>query len=112
MFCNEDSDEVTTRYHLLKVKRTFATDDKTQDNQTTESTSAQNSKQIQLKKEAGKDPAGQEMTSQSCGTDEEPGKAHEARRLKLVLLADHMVTLDPTRMTDYAGTPFEGTPNM
>ncbi|KAJ7377755.1 Mediator of RNA polymerase II transcription subunit 14 [Desmophyllum pertusum] len=107
VLCNKDSEEVTTKYHLLKVKPAFG-DDTSQASTPTDSASGdQKAKRVEVKKEGRKS---QDRARQSCDGARNARQESNRNRRALFLTAGHMVTLNPYKMTDYAGTPLEGLP--
>ena len=105
MLCNSDSEEVTTKYHLLKVKPSFG-DDTSEATTSTDSTSGdQNPKRVEVKKE-GRQSQGR--ARQSCDGARNAARENNQKRRAFFLTAGHMVTLNPQKMTDFAGTPIEG----
>ncbi|XP_078381041.1 mediator of RNA polymerase II transcription subunit 14-like isoform X2 [Oculina patagonica] len=105
VLCNNDSEEVTTKYHLLKVKPSFG-DDTSEATTPTDSVSGdQKPKRVEVKKEGRKS---QDRARQSCDAARNAARETNQKRRALFLTAGHMVTLNPQKMTDFAGTPLEG----
>lgn len=105
MLCNNDSEEVTTKYHLLKVKPSFG-DDTSEATMPVDSASGdQKPKRVEVKKEGRKS---QDRARQSCDAARNAARENNQKRRALFLTAGHMVTLNPQKMTDFAGTPLEG----
>lgn len=105
VLCNSDSEEVTTKYHLLKVKPSFG-DDTSEATTSTDSASVdQKPKRVEVKKE-GRQSQGR--ARQSCDGARNAARENNQKRRALFLTAGHMVTLNPQKMTDFAGTPLEG----
>ena len=105
VLCNSDSEEVTTKYHLLKVQPSFG-DDASEATTSTDSASGdQKPKRVEVKKE-GRQSQGR--ARQSCEAARNAARENHQKRRAFFLTAGHMVTLNPQKMTDFAGTPIEG----
>lgn len=105
VLCNKDSEEATTKYHLLKVKPTFGDDANEASASTDTGSGDQKPKRVEVKKEGRKS---QDRTRQSCDGTRNAIAENNKRRRAIFLIAGHMVTLNAQKMTDYAGTPLEG----
>ena len=105
VLCDSDAEEVTTKYHLLKVKPSFG-DDTSEANTSIDSASGdQKPKRVEVKKE-GRQSQGR--ARQSCDGARNTARENNQKRRALFLTAGHMVTLNAQKMTDFAGTPIEG----
>ena len=105
MLCKEDSEEVTTKYHLLQVKPSFG-EDTAQAMASSDSASGdQQAKRVEVKKEGMRS---QERTRQSCDGARNTASENKQRRRPFFLRAGHMVTLNAQKMTDFAGSPLAG----
>lgn len=105
VLCDDDSEEVTTKYHLLKVKPSFGDDTSEATTPTDSAGGDQKPKRVEVKKEGRKS---QDRARQSCEATRNTGRENNQKRRALFLTAGHMVTLNPQKMTDFAGTPLEG----
>lgn len=105
VLCNSDSEEVTTKYHLLKVKPSFGDDTSEATTSTDSASGDQKPKRVEVKKE-GRQSQGR--ARQSCDAARNAARENNQKRRALFLTAGHMVTLNPQKMTDFAGTPLEG----
>ena len=105
LLCNNDSEEVTTKFHLLKVKPSFGDDTSEATTPTDSASGEQKPKRVEVKHEGRKS---QDRTRLSCDGARNAGRENNQKRRALFLTAGHMVTLNAQRMTDFAGTPLEG----
>ncbi|XP_068687346.1 mediator of RNA polymerase II transcription subunit 14-like isoform X2 [Montipora foliosa] len=105
VLCKEGSEEVTTRYHLLQIKPSFGEDTVQATTATDSASGEQKAKRVEVKKE---DRKSQERSRQSCEGTKSTSPENNQKRRPLFLTACHMVTLNPLKMTDFAGTPLPG----
>ena len=105
MLCNNDSEEVTTKFHLLKVKPSFGDDTSEATTSADSASGDQKPKRVEVKKE-GRQSQGR--ARQSCDGARNAARETNQKRRAFFLTAGHIVTLDPQKMTDFAGTPIEG----
>ena len=105
MLCNKDSEDVTTKYHLVKVKPTFGDEASEASTPTNSARGDQKAKRVEVKKE---DRKSLDRAMQSCDGARNATAETNQRRRALFLTAGHLVTLNAQKMTDYAGTPLEG----
>ena len=107
MLCEEDSEEVKTRYHLTKVESSFGEDPADVSTPADSSSGDQKAKRVEVKTEGRKS---QEQSRQSCdGAARNTVQENNRKRRPLFLVAGHMATLNPQKMTDFAGSQLEGT---
>lgn len=107
MLCEEDSEEVKTRYHLTKVESSFGEDPADVSTPADSSSGDQKAKKVEVKTEGRKS---QEQSRQSCdGAARNTVQENNRKRRPLFLVAGHMATLNPQKMTDFAGSQLEGT---
>lgn len=105
VLCGGDTAEVTTKYHLLRLKPSFGEDTAQGITHGDSSSGEQQAKRVEVKKEGRKS---QERSRQSCEGTRNTGVASNQRRRSLFLTAGHMVSLN-TLMVDFAGSPLAGT---
>ena len=104
MFCKENSEAVTTRYHLLKLKASFGEETVEASTATDSASGDQKAKKVEVKAEGRKS-----QSRQSCEGNRNTVQESNQRRQPLFLTAGHMVTLNPQKMTDFPGSPLKGT---
>lgn len=103
----EGSKDVSTKYHLLQIKPSLGEDTAHPITSTDSANDNQQAKRVEVKKEGRKS---QERSRPSCeGTWSTPGPEVSQKRRPLFVTAGHMVTLNPKKLTDFAGTPLSGT---
>ncbi|XP_015775975.1 PREDICTED: mediator of RNA polymerase II transcription subunit 14-like [Acropora digitifera] len=101
----EGSKDVSTKYHLLQIKPSFGEDTTHPITSADSASDNQQAKRVEVKKEGRKS---QERSRPSCeGTWNTVTEVSQKRR-PLFVTAGHMVTLDPKKLTDFAGTPLSG----
>jgi len=105
VLCKEDSEEVTTKYHLLQVKPSFGEDTAQASTPADSASGEQKAKRIEVKNENRKS---QDRSRRSCEGTKSTAPEISQKRRPLFLTAGHMVTLNPQKMIDFAGTPLEG----
>ena len=105
MLCNSDSEDVTTKYHLLKVQPSFGDDASEATTSADWASGDQKPKRVEVKKE-GRQSQGR--ARQSCEAARNAARENHQKRRAFFMTAGHMVTLNPQKMTDFAGTPIEG----
>lgn len=102
----EGSKDVSTKYHLLQIKPSFGEDTAHPITSTDSASDNQQAKRVEVKKEGRKS---QERSRPSCEGTWNTGPEVSQKRRPLFVTAGHMVTLDPIKLTDFAGTPISGT---